>query len=173
MTLAVRVPLPPQGRAARAAAKRRRQVVAWACALAAAIALVVPIALRQRALAADQAQLEESRAVLQPALRRAAADRAGRAATDEALRLRAESPSAVLLLDRLSRILDDDSYLTELRFDGRQATIAGVSAAAAALPGVIEADPLFEKVRLSAPVSRNAADGRQRFEIGLTMAQRR
>lgn len=171
MTVAVGIPPSPARRAARDAAARRRRVVMGAIAAAATIALLVPIALRERALDAERVQLEESRSVLQPALRRAAGARAGRDAATEARRLQARAPSAVVLLDRLSRVIDDDSYLTQLRLNDREVTIGGVSGAASALPRLIEADPAFEKVRLSAPVSR-AADGRQRFEIGLEVARR-
>ena len=167
--IAVMVGIAPSAR--QRAAERRRRVVAGAVATAAAIALLVPVVLRQRALESEQAELSKSRSVLQPALNRAAAGRAVRDATTDARRQQGRGLSAVAVLDRLSRVVDDDSYLTQMRINGREVSIGGVSGSASALPGMIEADALFEKVHLAAPVSR-APDGRQRFEIGFMVARR-
>ena len=95
----------------------------------------------------------------------------GRAAAAEADRLRSEitrlagsadfvekerdkvgEPLAVLAA--ATRILPDDSYLTELQLKQRKLTMSGRSAAAAPLIGAMAADSMFRNPTFAAPVTR-------------------
>ena len=64
-----------------------------------------------------------------------------------------------------SRLLPDDSWATEWRFQTGLVSMAGFSAAATELVGLIEKSPLFAQARLDAPITFDAANGRERFSL--------
>ncbi|GHA16503.1 PilN domain-containing protein [Oceanisphaera arctica] len=80
-------------------------------------------------------------------------------------RERARQPSALLLLDALTRQLPDHTWLS--RFELRDGTVQlrGESANASELIGILEASPLFFDVRFSSPVTNNPATSKDRFMI--------
>ncbi|MFP2769848.1 PilN domain-containing protein [Oceanisphaera sp. KMM 10153] len=77
----------------------------------------------------------------------------------------ARQPSALLLLDVLTRQLPDHTWLS--RFELRDGTVQlrGESANASELIGILEASPLFFDVRFSSPVTKNPATSKDRFMI--------
>ena len=107
---------------------------------------------------------------------------AGRAAAAEADRLRQEidrlSGSAdfieserdkvgrpLVVLAAATRILPDDTYLTEMELRQRKLTLSGRSAAAARLIGALAADGEFRNPGFSAPVTRIEALQSELFTI--------
>jgi len=84
-------------------------------------------------------------------------------------RRKSERPSPVIVLEALSRILPDGTYVTELRMDGDKLQLAGVSRDAASLIRLIEQSPHFVRATFSAPTTRAAGDAGDLFHIEVTI----
>jgi len=69
------------------------------------------------------------------------------------------APSAVMVLEALSKTLPDDAHLTELRIENGKAQIAGSAASAAALIRLIEQSRRFSKARFFSPTVRGPSGG--------------
>jgi general secretion pathway protein L len=114
-------------------------------------------------LDAEQQALQQKIAARQAAMRR------GPAATMSAQRLlerrKQTTPSNVIVLEALSQILPDHTYVTELRIEGDKLQIVGVTRDAAALIGLIEQSPHFEHAAFYAPTTRTPGDPNERFHV--------
>lgn len=143
----------------------------WNLALAAVAALLV-VALAWQLLdnrrdAADA--LEQRIAADAAAGRRAAAERqqlagliAGQAFLD---RSRAERPTAIEVVDELTRRLPDGTYLEKLSIDDRRLMLIGLSREAAALVGRLQGSPLWHSPALAGALQPDPASGRDRFTL--------
>ena len=89
-------------------------------------------------------------------------------AAEEALKaLRARkwaTPSAVMVLEALSKALPDEAHLTELRIESGKVQIAGLATDAPALIRLIEQSRQFTKATFFAPTVRGSSGG-QSFHI--------
>jgi general secretion pathway protein L len=68
-------------------------------------------------------------------------------------------PSAVMVLEALSKTLPDDAHLTELRIEGGKVQIAGLAADAPALIRLIEQSRQFTQATFFAPTVRGPSGG--------------
>jgi general secretion pathway protein L len=111
----------------------------------------------------------EQQSLQQKIAARRAAMRSGPAATVSAQRLlerrKQTTPSNVIVLEALSQILPDHTYVTELRVEGDKLQIVGVTRDAAALIGLIEQSPHFEHAAFYAPTTRTPGDPGERFHV--------
>ncbi|HYH17543.1 MAG TPA: PilN domain-containing protein [Azospirillum sp.] len=73
-------------------------------------------------------------------------------------------PSATVVLEVLSRLLPDDTSLTEFHLDEGAVLLLGRSSDAARLPGLLAASPHFTEVRASAAMVRSP-DGTDQFQL--------
>jgi general secretion pathway protein L len=92
----------------------------------------------------------------------ASGDAAGRDGL-EAKRL--QTPLAVLVLEKLSELLPDDTYLTDLSVDGERLRITGVSGQAAELVPLLERAGHFRNAAFYAPTTRMSGRSSDRFSI--------
>lgn len=76
-----------------------------------------------------------------------------------------ESPAAVLVLEQLSQILPDDTYLTELHIADGKMEITGVTREAASLIRIIEQTEQFKNATFSAPTTRAPLGTGEQFHI--------
>ena len=76
-----------------------------------------------------------------------------------------DSPSTVLALEALSKILPDQTYVTELRVEGNKLRLTGVTRDAPALIELIEQSGLFTRATFFAPTTRSSSDTGDRFHI--------
>jgi general secretion pathway protein L len=75
------------------------------------------------------------------------------------------TPSSVIVLEALSRLLPDDTYVTELRIEGEKLQIVGVTSDAPSLIQLIEQSPHFAHATFFAPTTRTLGSTREQFHI--------
>jgi general secretion pathway protein L len=85
------------------------------------------------------------------------------------VRRRNETPSAVIALEILSRILPDSTYLTELRIDSDKVRLTGITHDAPDLIRLIEQSHHFSKATFFAPITHSPSEPGDRFSIEARM----
>jgi len=76
-----------------------------------------------------------------------------------------QSPSSVIVLEALSQILPDHTYVTELRIEGDKLRLIGVTRDAPGLIRLIEQSANFTRATFFAPTTRGPSDPGERFHI--------
>ncbi|MCG5234869.1 PilN domain-containing protein [Xanthobacter oligotrophicus] len=80
-------------------------------------------------------------------------------------RRKREVPAGVLVLEALSQVLPDDTYVTELQIEGDKVEVTGVSREAAALIRLLEQSRQFAEATFVAPTTRAPGEAGERFQI--------
>lgn len=93
-----------------------------------------------------------------------------RAASDFLSERRRTSPTVTHMLADLTRVLPDDTWLTQLSMQDDKLQIAGYSAAAAGLIGKVMQSPTFHAAQFRSAVTQDASVGRERFEMIMTVS---
>ncbi len=95
--------------------------------------------------------------------------RAGDSSADSALaaleRRKHETPSSVIVLEALSQILPDHTYVTELRVTGDKMQVVGVTRDAPSLIRLIEQSSHFTHATFFAPTTRSPSAAGDQFHI--------
>ena len=78
-------------------------------------------------------------------------------------------PLAIAVLDEVTRILPDSTWLTRLELNGSKVKLQGESANASEVATLIIASELFADARFDSPVTRVGAGERERFLISATI----
>lgn len=139
---------------------------AAACCVALAVAaVVIPFVRQELVLASLTREIGTARAAAAEAdsLRQDIDRLSGSAGFIESERDKAGRPLVVLAAT--TRILPDDTYLTEMEVRQRKVTLSGRSAGAARLIGALAADAEFRNPGFSAPVTRLEALRAELFTI--------
>jgi len=76
-----------------------------------------------------------------------------------------EGPAAVMVLEQLSQVLPDNTYVTELRIEGDKLRLVGLSRDAPSLIGLIEQSQHFSRATFFAPTTRSPNEPGERFHI--------
>ncbi len=76
-----------------------------------------------------------------------------------------EHRSVTRILDELTRLIPDDTWLTRLHIRGNTIRLQGESSAATALISIIEKSGHFSGTRFQSPVTTNISTGKDRFQI--------
>jgi general secretion pathway protein L len=137
-------------------------VVCLVAASAVAAAMIVGSHLQSRQDELARRILERRSAVI--AARNAPIDPA--TAAQRALAQRKnETPASVIVLEVLSQILPDHTYVTELRIEGDKLRISGVTRDAPSLIRLIEQSQHFTNATFFAPTTRAPTESGDRFNI--------
>ena len=145
--------------------------LAWACATLAAVAVALPVLLQELALRDVNNAIDEMQPSIRQVegLRRAlTADSAGRDVLAQEMQ---RTGDLLQVLATVTRILPDDTYLTDFSLHDRQMPLAGRSAAAARLITSLSADPAIRNAGFSAPVTRIEGATTDVFSIRADSAQ--
>jgi len=147
------------------AARLSRALLAALAVLGAATLVSVSVA----AYVADNLGGQEAELARQISARRAAI-RTGFDGSDRspvaALEARKyETPSSVIMLEALSQLLPDHTYVTELRLAGSKLQISGFTRDAPSLIPLIEQSKHFTRATFYAPTTRAPSDPGERFHI--------
>jgi general secretion pathway protein L len=140
--------------------------LAWGCTGLAVVALALPFVLQALALHTVNAAIAD----LQPAVAQVEALRrgidAGSAGRVVLAREAERTADTLQVLATLTRILPDDTFLTDFALRDRHFTISGRSAAAPQLITGLSADPTIRNASFAAPVTRIEGAGVEAFSIG-------
>lgn len=145
--------------------RRVLAIGAGACAALALVAIVLPFVLQSQAQAAVERQI----ASLQPRVTEVEALRArirsGTAGIDTIAAARRRLGDPIGLMAALTRVLPDDTYLTDLTMRDGVITLTGQSPGAVKLIPALSADPAFVAPAFSAPVTRIESNNSDLFSI--------
>jgi general secretion pathway protein L len=76
-----------------------------------------------------------------------------------------QTPASVIVLETLSQVLPDNTYVTELHLTGNKLQIAGITTDAPSLISLIEQSHHFTRATFYAPTTRSPSDPGERFHI--------
>lgn len=106
------------------------------------------------------AQIAQRRAAI-----RASSEGGDRSPSAALERRKLQTPSSVLVLEALSQVLPDHTYVTEMHLAGNRVQIVGITRDAPSLIPLIEQSPLFTRATFYAPTTRAPSDPGERFHI--------
>lgn len=117
---------------------------------------------------ADRFQSEQQDLLRQVSQRRAALHLGGGA--DQSgfgllARRKQTTPSVVMVLESLSHVLPDTTYVTELRIEGDKVQVVGMTQDAPSLVRLMEQSPQFTRATFFAPTTRAPNEGGEQFHI--------
>jgi general secretion pathway protein L len=78
---------------------------------------------------------------------------------------RRQSPSAVVVLNELTRVIPDDTWISTFELKGSTLEITGQSPSASTILGLVEASSLFQDARFLSAVTKDPTTGKERFEL--------
>ena len=164
------LPLEGDGGRAHHTSNRLMWLAAVCCAVLSLTVVVTPFVRQEIALASLEQQIAVGRTAATEAdsLRQEIDRLAGSADFIESERDKAGRPLVVLAA--ATRVLPDDTYLTEMELQKRKVTLTGRSAAAARLIGPLAADGTFRNPGFTAPVTRVEALHTELFTINSEVA---
>lgn len=166
--------LPQERRRSRRLLEHRLNLaLAGVCLLLLAFAVTVPIVQKDRAILEAESLVETA----------AAEAREGNKIRRELERLAAASRflyekkqrevMAVEVINEVSRILPDHTWLTRLDLSGDQIQLQGQSEASSSLIAIIEASPMFENVAFASPVVQVPGTESDRFLLSANIIRSR
>jgi general secretion pathway protein L len=105
-------------------------------------------------------QISQRRAAI-----RASSDGSDRSPIAALERRKHETPASVIVLDALTQVLPDHTYVTELHLAGNKLQIVGITRDAPSLIPLIEQSQHFTRATFYAPTTRSSSDPGERFHI--------
>jgi general secretion pathway protein L len=147
-----------------AARLSRALLIALAIAAVSALLGVISAAYVADNFGAQQSELARQISQRRAAIR-AGSDGGDRSPVAALERRKYETPASVIVLDALTQVLPDHTYVTELHLVGNKLQIAGITRDAPSLIPLIEQSPHFTRATFYAPTTRSASDPGERFHI--------
>ncbi len=87
--------------------------------------------------------------------------------TGRLLKTKSSMPPLTELINTLSKLIPDDTWLTHLQYNDARLQMQGQSPTASVLIGVLEASPLFVNARFVSPLTQDRRTGMERFQISV------
>jgi general secretion pathway protein L len=141
---------------------RIRRVLMLVLAAAAAMAV---ISIGVSSIAADSLDSEQQDLTRQISKRRAAMRQDGGNAQRMLERRKQTTAASVIILEALSKVLPDHTFVTELRVEGGKVQVTGLTRDAPSLIRLIEQSPHFERATFFAPTTQSPGEPGERFHI--------
>jgi general secretion pathway protein L len=138
------------------------RAVVLSAGLAAAVSLLVSAYLGN-SLQSEQQELDRRIAQRRAALR--LDPTAGGSGLDLLAKRKQATPSSVMVLEAVSRVLPDTTYVTELRIEGDKVQVVGMTQNAPALIRLMEQSPQFTRATFFAPTTHAQNEPGERFHI--------
>ena len=91
--------------------------------------------------------------------------------TRQLLKEKSATPEVIVMLNTLSSLIKDDTWLSYLQYSDGHLQIQGESPAASTLIAVLEASELFANARFASPVTQDSISKLERFQITVDMAK--
>lgn len=142
----------------------RGLAILLAVAAAAALLSVASAAYVSDNLGSQQNELAQQVSARRAAIR-AGADGGDRSPIASLERRKYQTPASVIVLEALSSVLPDHTYVTELHLTGNKLQIAGITSDAPSLISLIEQSQQFTRATFYAPTTRSPSDPGERFHI--------
>lgn len=145
---------------------RNANIVLAICLLALMItALVFPVILEKRIETEliEKIKVAQTKSKEVEKLQLEADDILGNA--EEVVKIKESLPSMVIILDELTRLLPDNTWLKSFQYSNGKLQIQGISSSASALIAILEASQLFNNTSFVSPVTQDRATGLERFQI--------
>ena len=79
------------------------------------------------------------------------------------------SPSFLLVLEELTKILPDDTYVSRMEFNGKEIQLQGESSSASGLVGILESSRMFKEVSFKSQLTKVQGTTNDRFHILATV----
>jgi general secretion pathway protein L len=147
-----------------AARLSRALLIALGVAAAGALVSVVVAAYVADNLGAQESELARQISQRRAAIR-AGSDGGDRSPLAALERRKYETPASVIVLDALTQVLPDHTYVTELHLAGNKLQIVGITRDAPSLIPLIEQSQHFTRATFYAPTTRSPSDPGERFHI--------
>jgi general secretion pathway protein L len=96
---------------------------------------------------------------------RAGNDAVENSALAKLARRKNQTPANIIVLEALSTVLPDNTYVTELRIEGDKVQVIGITNDAPSLIRLIEQSPHFSRATFFAPTTRAPSDPGDRYHI--------
>jgi len=141
---------------------RRALVVVLAAASIAAAVSVGADAILSSILTAQQDELARQISASRSAVGMARASGPAERALEQRKR---DAPSTVLILETLSKLLPDQTYVTELQVEGNKLRLTGITQDAPSLIGLMEQSGHFTRATFFAPTTRSPSETGERFHV--------
>jgi general secretion pathway protein L len=87
--------------------------------------------------------------------------------TQSLINIKNQSPELIAVLNELSHLLKDDTWLTNLQYSDKHMQIQGQSPMASALISTLENSGFFSKVSFVSPLTQDKTTGLERFQISM------
>ncbi|MCH9052779.1 MAG: PilN domain-containing protein [Proteobacteria bacterium] len=146
-------------------------ILATVAAALVAVAVYLPLEAQQGEMQAISAALAKAKAEAGAAMElREEIDRLV-AESQFLVTRKQKSVKATEVLDELTNILPDGTWLRQFKIKDRELRISGFSQAASNLIGLIEQSSMFENARFTSPVTQDRREGLERFNVAADLAQ--
>lgn len=149
----------------------RAQLRRWATPLLAALAVLLFIVFLTTAYARGEASTDAAEDLVMQERARAAGvekiEREIRMIDKQTVFLarQKQSPLLVAIIADLTRLLPDNTWISEIAVNGRKVRIQGFSHASSSLVALIERSQRFEHAQFVAPLTQSGPDGTERFDL--------
>jgi len=152
---------------------RRIRALTVAAVILLVIAFALPFVATQRKAAAMVEEAAALRARAQMSEGTRSELQAIRGEQDFLVERKARTPMVSDLLLEVTRLLPDDTWISEFQAGGAELTITGVTRSASGLIALFERSGVFQNTNFKSPVTTDPSDGLEKFSIAAQIVEKR